>query len=338
MLNQSLSVKRKHYETRMKAVMLPFVGLTAALVLFLLVYVLAKGIPNITWELLSTSPSYLTERIGILPPAADAGLSITPDMLEIQFGHPGNNHPRLVLRKKKAFPWELSRKEIETIRFSLALPVLTGHNSVHEGHTTQVGYLWKDAEVTKETDSSTIFRCEVENRPNLPNCLEQSFERVANTPCCGEAPQRGQNLTLANLYYIVCALANDKLSRKERNALLQQYFQLFSDRKNNAILNKIFAQDTALQLTFDEATKKSIKDVKARRSVSKMLETRATRDRIRTLVCEVLTRSLMAAYTQEQQRIAEEKERKVIFTLKHIDIGNHVELIWQFFPEYSKTK
>ena len=58
MLNQSLSVKRKHYEARMKAVMLLSVGLTAALVLFLLVYVLAKGIPNITWELLTTSPSY----------------------------------------------------------------------------------------------------------------------------------------------------------------------------------------------------------------------------------------------------------------------------------------
>ena len=28
---------------------------------------LVKGIPNITWELLSTAPSYLTERIGILP-------------------------------------------------------------------------------------------------------------------------------------------------------------------------------------------------------------------------------------------------------------------------------
>lgn len=273
-----------------------------------------------------------------LPPAADAGLTITPDMLEIQFSHPGNKQPQLVLRKKKAFPWALSRKEIETIRFSLSLPVLTGHNSVHETHSSQVGYLWKDAEVTKENDSSTIFRCEVENRPNLPNCLEQSFERVANTPCCGEAPQRGQNLTLANLYYIVCALANDKLSRSERSALQQQYFQLFSDRKNNKVLNQIFAQDTALQLTFEEATQKNIKGVKARRSVSKMLETRATRDRIRTLVCEVLTRSLMAAYTQEQQRIAREKERKVIFTLKHIDIGNHVELIWQFYPEYSKTK
>ena len=28
---------------------------------------LGQGVPNITWELLSTKPSYLTERIGILP-------------------------------------------------------------------------------------------------------------------------------------------------------------------------------------------------------------------------------------------------------------------------------
>lgn len=51
----------------MEALMLSSVGLTAALVLFLLVYVLMQGIPNISWELLSTKPSYLTERIGILP-------------------------------------------------------------------------------------------------------------------------------------------------------------------------------------------------------------------------------------------------------------------------------
>ena len=67
MLNQSLSKKRKRFEALMKALMLLSVGLTAALVLFLLVYVLVQGIPNITWELLSTKPSYLTERIGILP-------------------------------------------------------------------------------------------------------------------------------------------------------------------------------------------------------------------------------------------------------------------------------
>lgn len=67
MLNQSLSKKRKIYELLMKTFMFVSVGLTAALVLFLLLYVLVKGIPNITWELLTTNPSYLTERIGILP-------------------------------------------------------------------------------------------------------------------------------------------------------------------------------------------------------------------------------------------------------------------------------
>ena len=67
MLNQTLSSKRKSYEVLMKALMLTSAALTAALVLFLLVYVLAKGIPNITWELLSTKPSALTGTIGILP-------------------------------------------------------------------------------------------------------------------------------------------------------------------------------------------------------------------------------------------------------------------------------
>lgn len=67
MLRQPLSAKRKHYERLWKAVMRLSVGLTAALVLLLLAYVLAKGAPHITWELVSTKPSYLTEKIGILP-------------------------------------------------------------------------------------------------------------------------------------------------------------------------------------------------------------------------------------------------------------------------------
>ena len=67
MLNQSLSKKRKGYEGLMKMLMLLSVGLTSALVLFLIIYILIRGIPNITWELVSTQPSYITERIGILP-------------------------------------------------------------------------------------------------------------------------------------------------------------------------------------------------------------------------------------------------------------------------------
>lgn len=39
----------------------------AALVVFMIGYVMYKGLPNITWKLLSTKPSYLTCDIGILP-------------------------------------------------------------------------------------------------------------------------------------------------------------------------------------------------------------------------------------------------------------------------------
>ncbi len=51
----------------MRALMYLSAALTGGLVLFLIGYVMIKGLPNITWELLSTEPSYLTERIGILP-------------------------------------------------------------------------------------------------------------------------------------------------------------------------------------------------------------------------------------------------------------------------------
>ena len=51
----------------MRALMYLSAALTAGLVLFMIIYVMAKGIPNITWELLSSEPSYLTEKIGILP-------------------------------------------------------------------------------------------------------------------------------------------------------------------------------------------------------------------------------------------------------------------------------
>lgn len=67
MLETQISGKRKAYISVMNVLMIASCVLTCALVLFMVVYVLAKGVPHITWELLSTKPSYLTERIGILP-------------------------------------------------------------------------------------------------------------------------------------------------------------------------------------------------------------------------------------------------------------------------------
>lgn len=62
-----MSTKRSAYIGIMRFLMWLCTGITAALVIFLLVYVLMQGFPNISWELLSTSPSYLSDRIGILP-------------------------------------------------------------------------------------------------------------------------------------------------------------------------------------------------------------------------------------------------------------------------------
>ena len=59
--------KRNVYVWGMRILMWLSAGITAALTLFLLGYVLVKGLPNISWELLSTKPSYLRGTVGILP-------------------------------------------------------------------------------------------------------------------------------------------------------------------------------------------------------------------------------------------------------------------------------
>ena len=67
MENRKISGGRKAYIVLMRVLMCIAVTLTSALVIFLIVYVLAKGLPNVTWKLLSTKPSYLADSIGILP-------------------------------------------------------------------------------------------------------------------------------------------------------------------------------------------------------------------------------------------------------------------------------
>ena len=59
--------KRSIYIWAMRILMWLAAGITAALTLFLLGYVLIRGLPNISWELLSTKPSYLRGTVGILP-------------------------------------------------------------------------------------------------------------------------------------------------------------------------------------------------------------------------------------------------------------------------------
>lgn len=66
-MKTGLSLQRKRWIFAVRGLMALAAGLTCALVLFLLGYVLFRGIPHITWELLSTAPSVLADRVGILP-------------------------------------------------------------------------------------------------------------------------------------------------------------------------------------------------------------------------------------------------------------------------------
>lgn len=67
MRNKQLSAGRSIYIVTMKVLMGLSITLTAALVLFLIGYIVMQGLPHITWEFLTTGVSYLNDRIGILP-------------------------------------------------------------------------------------------------------------------------------------------------------------------------------------------------------------------------------------------------------------------------------
>ena len=67
MLTNKLSAARRVYTAVMRVLLLLAAVLTAALVVFMIVYVLYKGLPYVTWHLISTKPSYITGAIGILP-------------------------------------------------------------------------------------------------------------------------------------------------------------------------------------------------------------------------------------------------------------------------------
>ena len=67
MLDKYAFKKKLKYQLILKGLMLASVGLLVGLIVFLIVYVFANGIPHITWRFLTTKPSYLTGNIGILP-------------------------------------------------------------------------------------------------------------------------------------------------------------------------------------------------------------------------------------------------------------------------------
>lgn len=67
MVIKPLKTKRKAYRVLMRALMIFFTAVTFSLLVMLMGYTLYRGLPGITWKFLSTSPSYLSDTIGILP-------------------------------------------------------------------------------------------------------------------------------------------------------------------------------------------------------------------------------------------------------------------------------
>lgn len=63
----NFTARRRAWGAVMRGLMVLCAVITCALAAFLIIYVLAKGVPNLSWQLLSTKPSYLDDTIGILP-------------------------------------------------------------------------------------------------------------------------------------------------------------------------------------------------------------------------------------------------------------------------------
>ena len=61
------STKRKIYKYTMLSLSHLCMAVTIALVIFLILYIFVRSVPYFSWQLLSTSPSYLDETIGVLP-------------------------------------------------------------------------------------------------------------------------------------------------------------------------------------------------------------------------------------------------------------------------------
>ncbi len=67
MKQKTISPSRKFYIGTMKFRMMLCAGVTCVITAFIIIFVLVKGVPCISWNLVSTKPSYLGGNIGILP-------------------------------------------------------------------------------------------------------------------------------------------------------------------------------------------------------------------------------------------------------------------------------
>lgn len=66
-VNEPLSAKRKAYQLIMKSLLILSISVTIGLVIYLMGYIFAKGLPNLSWAFVTGEMSYLKGTEGILP-------------------------------------------------------------------------------------------------------------------------------------------------------------------------------------------------------------------------------------------------------------------------------
>ena len=74
---QPLSGRRRAYDRTLRFLLYFCAALTCALLVFIIGYIFVRGLPHVTWEFLSTEPSYINDTIGILPLGVGAAVYLT---------------------------------------------------------------------------------------------------------------------------------------------------------------------------------------------------------------------------------------------------------------------
>ncbi|MDU1323912.1 MAG: phosphate ABC transporter permease PstA [Clostridiales bacterium] len=78
-----LSLSRRVYDRTLRGLLYLCAGLTCALLLFLIGYIFYRGLPHITWELVSTQESILNDTTGILPSILNTVYVVVVTMLVV---------------------------------------------------------------------------------------------------------------------------------------------------------------------------------------------------------------------------------------------------------------
>lgn len=271
-----------------------------------------------------------------LPESSNLDFNITPADIKIS-GLP--DKPRLSLsgrRTQAGFPWILDSKLIGKHQFNISLPVLNTHNSIAVTQDSQSAYSCQKTAVFKETEQLTTLLCEMEHKPALPSRLELAFDRIANTPCCGSKVASKGAPALAEFYSIISQMGNNKLSASARRKLHQSYFRLLADKHFNNELRKILPAHTALIPDAKSATAGNLRSRRLRSTISSELDKSSIQDAMRNGICQLFSRSLLAAYEQEKQDFENSYQKRPVLMLQRITQGEHGELVWHFHVQQSQ--